>query len=113
MSGVAEIALRQNYYPGIFVARVINAVVGIIEIALALRVVLELFGASPSSQFVAWVYTVTTGLIGPFAGAFPGLSLGSASVIDVVAILAMIGYAILGWLIIQILSFIFVSVSRI
>jgi len=107
---MAEMVLRQRYYPGIFVARLINMILGVVEFALAVRIVLELFGASPSSEFVAWVYSITGTLIGPFAGAFPGLAMGPTSVIDVVAILAMIGYAVIGWLVIQLLSFIFTSI---
>ncbi|MDE1925535.1 MAG: YggT family protein [Patescibacteria group bacterium] len=93
-----------------FVARIIKLIVGIIEFMLGVRVVLELFGASTAAPFVAWVYSVTWGLIGPFAGTFPNLSLGGVSVIDVVAVLAMIVYAVIGWLIIQIVSYIFAGV---
>ncbi len=104
---MAELVLeRSNYYPGTFVLRLINWIVGIIEAALVLRMVLELFGASPASKFVAMVYGITDKLLGPFVGAFPNFSLGGGFVIDVTALLAMIGYAILGWLVIRLLSFI-------
>ena len=106
-----ELALERRYYPAVFVVRIANAVVGIIEISLAVRIVLELFGASSSSQFVAWIYNVTAPLVGPFLGAFPGLAMGPGSVIDVVAILAMIGYAVLGWIIVRLLMFIFSSLT--
>ena len=109
---MAELAVEQRYYPAIFVARVINWIAGIIELALALRLLLELFGANSASQFVAWVYGVTSVILGPFAGAFPNLSLGGSSIVDVVTIMAMIGYAILGWILIQFLSLIFVTISR-
>ena len=110
---MAEIVLRRTYYPAIFVARVVNTIVGIIEFALAVRIILELFGASTSSQFVAWIYGVTSAMIGSFAGAFPGIALGPGSVIDLVAILAMIGYAVLGWVVIRLLMFIFSSMNMI
>jgi hypothetical protein len=103
---MTDMALQQRYYPGILVARIVNLIFGIIELALALRFLLELFGASPSSQFVAWIYSVTASLMGPFVGAFPGISLGGASLIDVNAVLAMIAYAIVGWVILRILAFI-------
>ncbi len=103
--------MEQRYYPAIFVARVINWVIGVIEFVLALRLLLELLGASSASAFVAWIYSVSAALLGPFAGAFPSLYFGGSSVLDVVAILAMIGYAVLGWLLIQLLSFIFVTMS--
>ena len=112
MSSMTDIvAVRQSYYPETFVARVIDAIVGIIEVALAIRIALELFGASSSSQFVAWIYGVTATFIGPFSGAFSGLPMGPNATIDIVAILAMIGYAILGWLLIRILQFVFTSLS--
>ncbi len=104
---MAEIAVNRPYYPGIFVLRLINAIVGIIEAALALRLILELFGANSSSQFVAVVYQITDNLLGPFLGAFPNLSLGYSFVLDITTILAMIAYAIAGWIIIRLLSFLF------
>ncbi len=102
---------RSIYYPGMFVFRLINGLIGIIECAFVLRLILELLGASPSSQFVAIVYGITDRLLGPFAGAFPNFSLGGSYVIDITAIFAMIGYAIVGWLIIRLISFVFVSTN--
>ena len=103
---------RGYYYPGIVVTKIINAIIGIIEFMLALRLVLELLSASSSSTFVAWMYGVTSGLVTPFTGAFPALSLAGFP-IDFAVILAMIGYAIIGWLIIRLLAFIFVSLESI
>ncbi|MEI6864120.1 MAG: YggT family protein [Candidatus Adlerbacteria bacterium] len=110
---MSEITSTGYYYRGNFVARIINGVVGIIEVFLFVRLVLELFGANPSAQFVAWVYSVSGAFIGPFVGSFSGIALGSNSVLDVVAIFAMIGYAILGWLVIELVGFIFGTVGRI
>jgi hypothetical protein len=70
-----------------------------------------LFGASSASAFVAAVYGITDKFIAPFAGAFSNLSIGGGFVFDIATILAMIGYAILGWLIIRLLSFVFMSNS--
>ncbi len=103
---MSELVLERTY-PGTFVLRLINGLIGVVESALALRLILELLGASPSSRFVAAVYEITGRLLGPFAGAFPNFLLGGF-VIDVTTIFAMIGYAILGWLIIRLLSFIFI-----
>ncbi|MDO8481693.1 MAG: YggT family protein [bacterium] len=106
---MAELVIEHShYYPGTFVPRLINGIIGIIEAVLSLRLVLELLGASPSARFIAFVYQITDGLLGPFAGAFPSFSLGGNFVIDLSIIVAMIGYAILGWLIIRLLSFIFI-----
>src|SRR3989344_7477362 len=90
-----------HYYPLGFAERVANAVIGFIEGAFALRILLQLLGANPNSEFVAWVYSVTQSLLGPFAGAFPAFAISATAVLDFSVILAMIGYSILGWLIIR------------
>lgn len=109
---MTEIITERPYFPAIFVARVINWIVGVVEFFLGLRILLELFGASPTSPFVAWMYSITLGILAPFVGAFPSLSLGGSQTIDIVAITAMIAYAVLGWILIEILSLLFVSVVR-
>jgi uncharacterized protein YggT (Ycf19 family) len=106
------ISEQRGYHPGILVTRIINGLVGIIECLLVIRLVLEILGASQSSQFVAWIYGVTSGLVAPFTGAFPAFSI-SGTAIDLSIVLAMIGYAIIGWLVIRLLSFIFVSAGSI
>lgn len=93
------------FSPATLVSRIVGAVFGIIGFLLAVRIVLELLGASASAPFVAWVYSVTGGLMGPFAGAFPNLSLGGF-VLDISAIFAMIGYAIIYGLVSWVLSLI-------
>ena len=96
------------YYSSAFAARVVNTVIGIIEFMLAFRIVLLLLGASSSSQFVAWVYGVTDSLIGPFSGAFANWNIGGM-VLDISALFAMIGYVIIAWLLIRLVSFLFAS----
>ena len=103
--------MGRSYTPSTFVFRLVNGVIGIIEAALALRFILKLFGASAASQFVAFVYGITDRLLGSFVGAFQDFSLGGGLVVDITAIFAMIGYAILGWLIIRLLSFLFSSAN--
>jgi|SRR3989344_1382107 len=95
-----------HYQPYIFIARVVNAIISIIELMLGLRLTLQFLGANPVSQFVAWTYSITDTLIGPFAGAFPALTIGGF-VVDVSTIFAMIGYVVIGWLIMQVLAFVF------
>jgi hypothetical protein len=85
--------------------RLVNTIISIIEALLLLRLALQLFGANSLSPFVAWVYGVTNGLAQPFLGAFPVLYLGNNSVLNLSIVLAMICYAILGWLIVLLLSF--------
>jgi uncharacterized protein YggT (Ycf19 family) len=105
--------VRETYPAGAFVAWVVNTIIGVIELALVIRIILELFAASPASQFVSWIYGVTQSLLGPFAGAFSNLALGNGAQLDLVAILAMIVYALLGWVIIEALALIFTSAATV
>ncbi len=107
------ITTRRYYSGGSFVASVINGLIGIVEVLLLLRLVLELLGANAASPFVAWAYSISGAFIGPFVGAFPGVYLTATSVLDIVAVVAMVAYALLGWLLIELLSFIFGAVSSI
>jgi YggT family protein len=104
-----EVIVEREYYPAVFVARVVNTIIGIIEVLLVVRLLFELFGANAASPFIAWIYGMSGALMGPFANAFPAFQLGGASMLDVTAILAMIVYAVIGWLLVEILSLIFVS----
>lgn len=92
-----------SYTPGLLVSRVVNTIFGIIAFFIVLRIVLQLLGASSSSSFVAWVYSVTDGLIAPFAGAFSNWNLGVFT-LDMSALFALVGYAIIGWLIARLLT---------
>jgi|SRR6185436_14584138 len=104
---MAELVLaRDYYYPELLVYRLVYAVVGIIQSLIAIRFILKLLGASPASQFIAWYYEFTGRLVAPFAGAFPSFSLGVFT-IETASILAIIAYAIVGWLIIRLFGLIF------
>jgi YggT family protein len=104
---MAELVYMRNPSFALLGERAIDIVVGIIELLLAIRFVLELLGASSGAPFIAWVYSVSWNLVAPFSGAFPSLSLGGNSLIDFSTILAMIVYAILGWLAIKLIFFLF------
>jgi hypothetical protein len=106
---MAELAYMHSTSPAILAERVINVIVGIIELLLAIRLVLELLGASAGAPFVAWIYDASWNLVAPFSGAFPSISLGSASLIDFSTILAMIAYAALGWIVTRLVFFVFSS----
>jgi uncharacterized protein YggT (Ycf19 family) len=96
---------RTYYYnPGVVVARIINTIIGIIEATLVLALVLKLFGANAQAPIIAWVYNLSDRLVGPFAGAFPALGVQGGTVIDFSIILAMVGYAIIGWILTWLLS---------
>lgn len=71
---------------------------GVIEILLAFRIILRLLGANFNAEFASWVLDNTDPLVAPFEGIFPSPSLASTFVIDTAAIFALIVYAVIAFL---------------
>ena len=81
--------------------RVIDSLFGIIELLLVLRILLLALGANSGNALVDGIYNITQPLVVPFVGVFninQVHPMGS-SVIDVAAIVAMVGWAILALII--------------
>ena len=88
-----------------------NIAVGIINIAMSvvaffigLRFLLTLFGANTATPFVSWVYQISGNLVYPFQGIFPNLVLTGGAAIDMVAIVALVDYSVIGYLAISVLG---------
>ena len=90
--------------------QVIWMVLGIIEGLIAIRFILRLLGANPAAGFAQFIYGLTGLIIAPFIGLFPSPTY-QGSVLETTSIVAMIVYALLAWLIVQIISLLF-SESR-
>lgn len=109
---MTELAYSRGYYhPAALAERLVYLVLSIVELLLAVRIVLELLGANAGSQFIAWLYGASGGLAAPFQGAFPSLYLGGGYVLDLSAILAMITYAVIAWLVMWLIAFAFSSLD--
>jgi hypothetical protein len=91
----------RRYYTENLLARAVDVFVAVIEIALGLRFVLKLLGANPSAGFVDWVYATTAPLLEPFAGMFPSPVLERGFILEFSTLFAMLAYAVLGWLIVE------------
>lgn len=81
-----------------------NAIVSIIELLIGLRVVLKLFGASTQSAFVRWLYDTTQPLLAPFEGMFPSPRIEGLFVLEFSALFALLVYAFVGYLIIELIA---------
>lgn len=81
----------------------VNIIFGIIEFLLTLRFVFKFFVANTNTPFVSWVYSASAPLVAPFAKIVPDLKLGGF-VVDFVTLVALIVYAFIGYLILQIFS---------
>lgn len=73
---------------------------GVIEVLLAFRLILKVMGASISSFFVRFVYSITGIFILPFEGIFRrGFAQGveTTSVLEPSTLVAIIVYVVLAW----------------
>jgi uncharacterized protein YggT (Ycf19 family) len=87
-------------------SQVITLIFAILELAIAFRVLLELIAANPASPFAHFVYQMT----GPFMAPFVGLTVtpsADGAVLEIPALIAMVVYGVLYWLIIRVMWVIF------
>ncbi len=83
----------------------VNIVFTIIELLLAVRILLRLFGANPSTPFVSWIYDATSTLLAPFVGIFPNPSLKAGSVLEMSSLIALLVYGFIAYLIAMLIDF--------
>lgn len=85
--------------------QVIWYILGVIEVLLAFRVILKLFGANSASTFVSFIYALSRVFAQPFAGIF-GITASSGMVLEWSTLIAMAVYAVLVYGIVQLLQLI-------
>ena len=78
------------------VRQAIYLIFGIIEGLIAIRFVLRALGANPDAGFAAFVYGATAPFLVPFVGLF-GTPQYNGSVLELHAIVAIVVYALLAW----------------
>jgi uncharacterized protein YggT (Ycf19 family) len=86
-----------------FLTGLTNLIIVVIQILLGFRLLLLFLGAGTESIFVRLIYQLSEPLVAPFEGALPATALGGQAVIDLTTILAIIIYALAGWLISEII----------
>ncbi len=72
----------------------------LVELLLAFRLLLRLFGASSGSVFVRFIYNVSYFLASPFFGAFNIRTNYGLAQLEVATLFAMLVYALVGYLLI-------------
>lgn len=95
----------QETSPLAYVRRVVGLVFGIFIGLIAIRVILLALGANEGNAIVDAVYGITEPLVAPFRGVFSMdvVRPTGASVIDVAAIVAIVGWALIALVIMAIL----------
>ncbi len=90
---------RSVYREGGYNTRAVQAVwwiVGFIDVLVAIRFVLKLFGANLAAPFVRFMYDVTWPLVAPFHGIFNTAQEGR-SILEPESLVALAIYALIGW----------------
>jgi hypothetical protein len=85
--------------------RILTLVFGILQTLLALRIGLLILGADRANALVGFILSLTGPFVEPFRGVFrlDQVSAGTASVLDVAAIVAIVGWTLIEALILAII----------
>ncbi len=79
---------------------------GVLEGLIGLRVILRLFAANPGNPFARFVYEVTSIFLWPFRTLTASPSAGNR-VLEIPSLIAMLVFALLAWVIVQLIWLIF------
>jgi YggT family protein len=97
-SNQQEVVVRKTRSSGNrAITGIISWVAGAIEVVLAFRFGLLLFGANPDAAFVDFIYTLSTPFMAPFEAVFGVTETRIGSVFDLNTLLAIIVYAVAAW----------------
>ena len=77
-------------------AAVIGFIVGVVDVLIIARFLGKLLGASASSSFVSFIYSVSGVLVAPFQGIF-GNGGSKANSFETADLVAIVVYAVIGW----------------
>ncbi|XGV95875.1 MAG: YggT family protein [Leptolyngbya sp. BL-A-14] len=84
----------------------ISFLVGLLEILLVLRFVLRASGANTKNAFAQFIYNISDPFIAPFSTLFVSpVTGGGANILDLNVLVAIVVYALLGWLAITLVQF--------
>jgi len=97
VEGVTYDPFEQRRMTAYRVTQLIYLIFGIIEGLIAIRFVLKALGANPNAGFAEFIYGITYPLILPFIGLF-GNPQAQGSILETNSLVALIVYALLGWL---------------
>lgn len=78
------------------ITQLIWLLLGLLEAAIALRVIFKLIAVNPANPFAALLYNVTDLFLAPFAS-LTGAPSAGGMVLEVSSIIAMVVYLLIGW----------------
>ena len=89
-----------------FLIYLIDFVLALVELLIGMRILLKLFAANESAPFVSWIYATSHSVVSPFLGMFPAPVLEGGVIVEFSSIFALIVYAILGFLLVNLVEYI-------
>lgn len=87
-----------------WIAGLVYFLFGVIEIAIALRVLLKLIAANADAGFARFIYGVTGPFVAPFQNIVGTPAADNGATFEVSSVLAIIVYLILSWIIVRLLQ---------
>jgi hypothetical protein len=87
--------------------RVVGIIFGVIEVALAFRLVFKLLGANPQNGFVQGIYTFTQLFAGFFEGIFSRVTKSGAettAVLEPATLIAMVVIGVIAWFVMKLIA---------
>lgn len=101
-----EEVIRRPDRGSVTARRIVYYIWGILEVLLAFRLMLKLFGANPNSGFVSFIYSITQVFLAPFTAIFSNTTthgFETRAVLEPSTIIAMIVYALVAWGIVKLI----------
>lgn len=93
------------------VVRFIWLATGILEFMILLRMLLKLIAANPNSGFTQLVYGFTDLFLWPFTGLVGSPSAGNGMVLEISSFFALLVYAVLAWVAVQLIQILATTVK--
>ena len=88
------------------VAQLVWLLFGVLEALIGLRIIFKLIAANPGNEFVILVYSITGPFLWPFFG-ITGTPAAEGHVLEISSLIAMLVYALLGWIIVRLIWVLF------
>jgi hypothetical protein len=104
MAASQEFAIDQE--PLIRIIGLIQLAFNMVYALISLRFLLRLIGSNPDNAFASLVYAVSTPFVRIFRGLTPSPSY-QGIVIEIYALIALVVYALLGWLFVKLMWILF------
>ncbi|MBP2641959.1 MAG: hypothetical protein H6Q66_2910 [Firmicutes bacterium] len=98
---------RNTRHESNIVQRIVSIIFGLIQVALAFRLVFKLLGANPENAFVQGIYNVTEVFVKIFEGIFSRVTFGggeTTAVFEPSTLIAMAVIALINWVVLKLIT---------